>query len=238
MCIAGLVLALTLGQVISEEPVEPTPSAPVAWHSSRQLLGLSAGASAWSGLRGLGPIATPPGWGPFAPAGFAMMVSYRLNLVRRGPFELLVGPSMALFVTRGGSPASVPLDQSGAPNSDLRLVATGLPITLDARVQLAEGTLRPFLELGGGFYGLQIATEQGDIASITDRVVLDRWRPTAWVGGGGDVRFGAPELCWGLFAEVRLYAVNFGPTGGFSGVGSVHGPIYTFTVGGLIGFGH
>jgi len=231
----GMLIAVALGQVISEEPVVPSPAPPVTMRSSRQLLAISMGAAAWPGLKALGSLQTPPGWGPFDAWNMAFFGSYRLNVARIGGAELLVGPSAGLMVARAGAPGDVPLDQNGRPNPDLHLVATVLPLTMDARVQLAEGALRPFIEAGAGYTGLFIDVEQG---LVTDRGVLDRWRPTWWVGVGGDLRFGPPELCWGLFAQVRLLQASFGPTNGLSEVGTLRGPVYTFSLGALIGVGH
>jgi hypothetical protein len=236
----SLALATVLAQVISEEPVDQTRPAPGAWRSSRQVVHVAFGAAAWPGLRRIGRIDAAPGWQPFHSQGFVLQGAYRYNVLHRGGAELLLGASGGLSVTRAGSPEGTPVSHDGTASSDLWLLSTGLSATADARLQAAAGPLRPFVSGGAGVYDLTLAIEQtGGLVSTTDTEVLHRTRPMAWLGAGGDYRFGPPELCWGIVAEVRVQLVNMGSARDVaSGGGSMKGPIYTFTVGALLGVGH
>jgi len=239
MPILGLVLATALAQVISEEPVEPASAIPVVWRSSRQVIGFSMGAAAWPGLRGMGRLEAPPGWAPFAGTGFALLVSYRYNALYLGGAELLLGASGDLFVTRSGRPDGVPVDHAGDPAPKLWMLSTGVGLTADAQLQRAAGPTRPFLAAGLGALDLTIGTEEPGLASQTEEEFLGRWKPLAWIGAGVDHRFGPPELCWGLVAEVRAHAVNMGRPGRIApSAPSLRGPIYTLTLGLLLGLGH
>lgn len=235
----ALVLAAALGQVISEEPPPPTQAAPQVWRSSRGLLSFSGGVALWPGLERLGRLAPPPGWGPFASAGFALQAGYFHNAFYFAGAELLVGARGGLIVTRGGDPDAVPLDAAGKPSPDLRLVATELEVTADLRVQRAAGPLRPFASLGAGVHSLSVATERGDFVSVQEKEYLKSTSPVVWAGVGLDYRFGPPELCWGFFAEARARALNVGSAAALAaGARSLHGPSYTFNLGVLVGVGH
>jgi hypothetical protein len=60
----------------------------------------------------------------------------------------------------------------------------------------------------------------------------------AWLGAGADYRFGSPYACWGLVAELRVQFVDMGASPSFaSSAGTLQGPIYWFTLGGLFGWG-
>lgn len=236
MPLLGLALATALAQVISEEPVEPASATPVVWRSSRQVIAFSMGAAAWPGLRAIGPLAARPGWAPFAGTGFALLASYRYNALYFGGAELLLGASGDLFVTRSGRPAGVPVNRTGDPAPDLWMLSTGVALSADAQIQRATGPLRPFAAAGLGALDLTIGTEEPGLASQTEEQFLGRWRPLAWLGAGLDYRFGPPELCWGLVTEIRVHAVNMGRPGRLApSATSLRGPIYTLTLGLLLG---
>jgi hypothetical protein len=169
-----------------------------------------------------------------------MDASYLYNAFSFHGAELLLGASAGLTVTRAGSPAGVPKDQAGQPLPDWWLIATSGFASLDTRLQSSAGPFRPFASAGVGIMGLTMAIEETGTttSSVNDQELFSRSRPMVWLGAGADYRFGSTETGVGLVAELRVQFVDMGAAPSFaSSAGTLRGPIYSITVGGLIGWG-
>jgi hypothetical protein len=236
----GLALAMALSQVLPAEPVERAPAEAPPQRSSRQVLALSFGAAIWPGLRDLGQLQVPPGWAPFEEVGFTMEASYLHHAFHLHGADVLLGASVGLNVTRAGSPDGVPLNPAGQPGPGWWLIATGVFGSVDARLQASAGPFRPFASAGVGAMNLTMAVEEAGkmFSSLSAQDVFYRSRPMAWLGAGADYRFGPPEFCWGLVAEFRVQFVDMGAAPSFaSSAGTLRGPIYSITLGPLLGWG-
>ena len=236
----GLALALALSQALPVEPVQPATARAVPSRSSGHLLALSFGAAAWPGLRDLGRLQVAPGWAPFGEIGFAMEASYLYNALYFHGAELLLGASGGLSITRAGSPAGVPQDPAGHPLPGWWLIATSVYASVNTRLQASPGPFRPFASAGVAAMNLTMAVEEaGKVGgSANSQDLFYRSRPMAWLGAGADYRFGQPDACWGLVAEFRVQFVDMGASPSFaSSAGTLQGPIYWITLGGLVGWG-